>query len=103
MAESDLEEEFVDHLWVVVIKPLRDLGMVWVFGVSPGVEHAIETRYPAAVFGRSEMTVEPPHGDLDDVVQHLERDRGRHLDLAPDQGIAVTQLNSDRADLVEAI
>ncbi len=51
--KTDVEEDFVDHLWVVVIEPLRDLGMAWMFGVGPGVEYAIEARYPAAVFGRS--------------------------------------------------
>ena len=44
-----------------------------------------------------EVAVEPSHDDLDDIVQHLEGDRGRHLDLAPDQRIAVHQLDADMA------
>jgi len=32
--KADVEVDFVDHLWVVVIEPLRDLGMARVFGVS---------------------------------------------------------------------
>jgi len=33
--------------------------------------------------------VEPVRGGLDDVMQSLERDRGRGLDLAPDRRIGV--------------
>ena len=36
-------------------------------------------------------------------MQDLERDRGRHLDLTPDQGIGVPQLNANGGDLVEAV
>src|SRR5262249_28381768 len=50
-----------------------------------------------------EVVIEPPHDDLDDVVQDLERDRGRHLDLTPDQGIGVPQLDANGGDLVEAV
>ncbi len=39
------------------------------------------------------MIVEPPHGRLDDGVQRLERDRGRDLDLAPDQPVAAPKLD----------
>src|SRR5262249_13246754 len=31
-----------------------------------------------------EVVIEPSHDGLDDVVQDLERNRGRHLDLTPD-------------------
>jgi hypothetical protein len=48
------------------------------------------------------VVIEPPHHDLDDVVQNLERDRGRHLNLTPDQGISVSQLDMDSGDLAEA-
>jgi len=50
-----------------------------------------------------EVVIEPPHDDLDDVVQDLERDRGRDLDLTPDQGIGVPQLDANGGDLVEAV
>jgi hypothetical protein len=50
-----------------------------------------------------EVVVEPSHDDLDDVVQDLECDRGRHLDLTPDQGVGVLQLDANRGDLVKAI
>src|SRR5665213_2469485 len=50
-----------------------------------------------------EMVVEPSHRDLDDVVQDLEGDRGRDLELAPDQRIAVAQFDAQRGDLVEAV
>jgi hypothetical protein len=50
-----------------------------------------------------EVVIEPSHDGLDDVVQDLERDRGRHLDLTPDQGIGVPQLNANGGDLVEAV
>src|SRR5215468_3476363 len=49
------------------------------------------------------MVIEPSHHDLDDVVQDLERDRGRHLDLTPDQRIGVPQLDANGRDLVEAV
>ena len=50
-----------------------------------------------------EVVVEPSHDGLDDVVQNLERDRGRHLDLTPDQRIGVPQLDANGGDLVEAV
>jgi hypothetical protein len=40
---------------------------------------------------------------LDDVVQDLERDRGRDLDPTPDQRIVVLQLDANGGDLVEAV
>jgi hypothetical protein len=40
---------------------------------------------------------------LDDAMQHLERDRGRDLDLAPDHGIGVEQLDPQGGDLVETV
>jgi hypothetical protein len=39
-----------------------------------------------------EVAIEPSHDGLDDVVQDPERDRGRHLDLTPDQGIGMPRL-----------
>jgi hypothetical protein len=50
-----------------------------------------------------QVVIEPPHDGLDSVVQDLERDRGRQLDLTPDQGIGVPQLNANGGDLVEAV
>ena len=50
-----------------------------------------------------QVVIKPPHDGLDDVVQDLERDRGRHLDLTPDQGIGVPQVNANGGDLVEAV
>ena len=50
-----------------------------------------------------EVVVEPPHRDLDDVVQDLEGDRCRHLDLAPNHRVAVAQLDANAGDLVEAV
>jgi hypothetical protein len=49
------------------------------------------------------VAIEPSHDGLDNIVQDLERDRGRHLDLTPDQGIGVPQLDANRGDLVEAV
>src|SRR5215471_9903296 len=50
-----------------------------------------------------EVIVAPPHGCLDNVVQPLERDRGGHLDLAPNHRIAATQLDEHGGDLVYAV
>ena len=50
-----------------------------------------------------EVAIEPSHDSLDDVMQHLERDRGWHLDLTPDRGIGVPQLDANSGDLVEAV
>ena len=50
-----------------------------------------------------EVTIEPSHDGLDDVMQDLEGDRGWYLDLAPDQRIGVPQLNANSGDLVEAV
>src|SRR5256885_14536796 len=50
-----------------------------------------------------QVVIEPAHDDLDDVVQDLERDRGRNLDLTPDQRIGVPQLDTNGGDLVEAV
>src|SRR5262245_64609646 len=50
-----------------------------------------------------EVVIEPSHDDLDDVMQDLEGDRGRHLDLTPDQGIGVPQFDTNSGDLVEAV
>jgi hypothetical protein len=36
-------------------------------------------------------------------MQDLEGDRGRHLDLTPDQGTGVSQLDANGGDLVEAV
>src|SRR5262252_1057673 len=49
-----------------------------------------------------EVVIEPSDDGLDDVMQDLERDRGRHLDLTPDQGIGVPQLDANGGDYVEA-
>jgi len=49
------------------------------------------------------VIVEPPHRDLDDVVQDLEGDRGRHLDPTPDHRVAVAQFDADGGDLIEAV
>jgi hypothetical protein len=50
-----------------------------------------------------EVVIEPSHDGLDDVVQHLERDRGWHLDLTPNHRIGVPQLDANSGDLVEAV
>src|SRR5262245_3280 len=50
-----------------------------------------------------EVVIEPSHDGLDDGVQDLERDRRRHLDLPPDQGIGMPQLDANGGDLVEAV
>src|SRR6516162_8223914 len=49
-------------------------------------------RQPVAPLGDGELlavVIAPPDRYLDDVVQGRERDRGRHLDLAPDHRVAV--------------
>jgi len=38
-----------------------------------------------------EVAIAPSHGGLDDVMQHRERDRGRRLDLTPDQWIVTAR------------
>src|SRR5450755_3824541 len=53
--------------------------------------------------GSRYVVVEPSHDGLDDIVEDVERDRCRNLDLAPDHGIGAPQLDSDRGDLVEAV
>src|SRR5262249_57353404 len=69
---------------------------------SPVLVH----RQPVAALGDGELpqvVIEPSHGGLDDVVQGLERDRGRYLDLAPDHRVAVLELDAKSGDLVEAV
>jgi len=50
-----------------------------------------------------EMAIEPSHDGLDDVMEDLERDRGRHFDLTPDQRISMPQRDLNGGDLVEAV
>jgi hypothetical protein len=50
-----------------------------------------------------EVAIEPSHDGLDDVMENLERDRGRHFDPTPDQRIGMPQLDVNAGDLVEAI
>ncbi len=50
-----------------------------------------------------EMIIEPAHRGLDDVMQDLEGDRGRHFDLPPDRRIAVLEVDAQRCDLREAV
>src|SRR5207237_9189851 len=50
-----------------------------------------------------EVVIQPPHRGLNDTVQDLEGDRGRHLDLAPDYRVSVAQLDTNGGDLVEAV
>jgi hypothetical protein len=49
------------------------------------------------------VVIKPAHDGLDDVVQDIECDRGRHLDLTPDQRMSVPQFDANGGDLVEAI
>jgi hypothetical protein len=49
------------------------------------------------------MIVQPPHRDLDDIVQDLEGDGCGDFDHAPDQGIGIVELDAERGDLGEAI
>lgn len=51
----------------------------------------------------SEVIIQPAHGDLDGIMQDLEGDRGRDLDQAPDQWIAVFEVDTERGNLGEAV
>ncbi len=50
-----------------------------------------------------EVLVEPPHRRLDDIVQAFQGDRGRDLDLSPDQRIRIDQLDPHGGDLFGAV
>jgi hypothetical protein len=49
------------------------------------------------------MVIKPVHDDLDDIVQDLQGDRGRHLDLSPDQRFAAQKFDPNRSDLMEGV
>lgn len=61
---------------------------------------------PIALLADAELPqvqIAPSHGRLHHLVHSLERHRGRNLDLAPDQGIGVEELDPDGADLAGAV
>ena len=78
-----------------IVKIIDDV-FLWLQHVAQAHLAGVDTRFGSPILVRRqpvflpadrelpEVVVAPPHDGLDDVVQNLERDRSRHLDLAPD-------------------
>lgn len=50
-----------------------------------------------------QMVIEPSHGHLNDLMQCPERQRGRNVNLTPDQRRGIRQFDTHGCDFVEAM